>query len=176
MTEQIVVTELDAFKAQLAQALELSDRLITEVEMRDKEISIFQNVRTNLEKALESKENELQALREKLLIHEKGKILERKQNLIDRWVKKNSIPQDQLDDVYKMFEGFDTEESLTRIENTLGLNTSDKKIVAVPITKSSEELVMAQFSAVPSNQAPMDPKERVSRLHEQYVRQVQSLK
>lgn len=162
------INEIETFKARLNQSLELTAKVISDLEMREREIELFKNVRSSFEQTILVKDNEITQLKNYIEQLEKSRVIEKRKELIDSWAKKYNISHSQLTDVERILSTLETEEEISRFENLLGLSLSKEKMTPIPLTKTSEELVVEQFSNSGLNVA-VSPEDRVKHLHKRLL-------
>jgi hypothetical protein len=155
------VQELETFKAQLLQAFELNDKLLHEVESRDKEITVFKEVKMGLERVIEQQQSEITQLKEHMNTLRLEKFNEQVTVLARKWIKKYGQAEDKLPEVVVMLSKFQNEEELSRMEKLLGLETGNENSNPTPLTQTSANLVEV-FSSPKSekNLEQMSPDEK----------------
>lgn len=166
-SEEEKVEEVETFQAQLVKALELNDKLIAELQNKEEEISMFSSVKNNLEGVIEQKNAEIERLQEEVEAIEMEKFQEKVQDMSSRWVKKFGIPADKSDEIVTMLSKFQNEQELDKFESIMGLSKSTKSN-PVPLTKNSDVL-SEKFSDEKKDVQSLSPKEKINRLHEQFV-------
>lgn len=160
--------EIETFKAQLAQSLELSDRLIGELQTREKEIEMFKNVRVSFEQIIAAKDAEISQLKQELVSIETSQIIDRRKEIISTWSKKFTVSPAQVADMERILSSLETDEEITRFEALLGLSLSKEKMTPIPLTKTSGELVVEQFSSQGPEEI-LTPEQKVKSLHKQLL-------
>lgn len=164
--------EIETFKAQLAQQIDLTERLINDLTVKEKEIEMFKNVRFSFEQTLAAKDAEITQLKNALLAAEKAKINDRRKEIITMWSKKYNVTPAQLSDVERILNSLETDEEINRFESLLGLSLSKEKMTPIPLTKTSEELVVEQFSAQGVTDESLTPEQKVKMLHQRLLKNI----
>lgn len=139
------VNPIEVFKAQLAQSLELSEKLIVDLDNREREIELFSRIRESLENTLKSKDQEIEQLKNVIKQHELEKFNSRMSSLADSWIQKYGLSEDKKPEVIRMLTTFQNEEDLGRVERLLGLSLERERQTPVALTKNSDALALEQF-------------------------------
>lgn len=144
------VSEIEVFKAQLTQSLELTEKLITDLETREKELEVFTKVRQSLEATIAVKDKEIEQLKNILQNIETERFSNRINAIAESWMNKYNLGPENRPEVLDMLTTFQKEDDLARVEKLLGLSSPKEQSIIVPLTKTSNELsTVEQFSSVP---------------------------
>ena len=144
----------EKFKAQLVQSIELNDKLILELEKKEKELSIFKELQNNLELVIQEKDNVIQQFKTEMDKLQVSKFNEKKDIIVKKWVSKFNLSPDQVSGVQRMLSKFTSEDELDEIEHMLELTVTKKVFepvaLTVPtttITEQSIPVVIETFNA-----------------------------
>jgi len=130
--------EVSQFQAQLVQALELNDKLIVELEQKEKEISMFQEVRKELDNVIKQKDEYIHRFQTALEEFKNARLNERKQNIFERWMLKFNLAADQSESVQRMLSKFTSEDELVELERVMQLPADVKRQSnPLPLTQTS---------------------------------------
>lgn len=149
--EEIVEEDEDTvetFKAQLVQAFELNDKLLDEINTKDKEISVFREIKTGLEDVIETQQQEITQLKNELEGIQLSLFKDKISGLADKWIKKYGLSAEKKQEVMTMLAKFQSDEELHKVEELLGLKGVKEKSIPVPLTQTSATL-MEQFGNKP---------------------------
>jgi hypothetical protein len=166
--EEQTSNQLETFQSQLVQALELNDKLIEELRVKEKEISVFKEIKNSLDSVVQSKEEEISALKYQLEVFKAEKFQDRISTLATKWVKRYNLTDDKLPEITTMLSKFQSEEELQKMETLIGLTQGKEKSSPVPVTQNSSVLV-EQFAAGP-NYESLNPDEKMKVLLRQLER------
>lgn len=150
--------DVETFKAQLVQALSLNDKLIEEVKARDKEITVFKELKTNLDRVIDEQKNSIQTLENEIQSLKTEKIRERAEQVAKVWIKRYGLGEQDLPGVRNMLSKYTTEEELEEFERLIN-NSRNEKSSPVPATQSSAVLVET-FAKNEADYESMSPMER----------------
>lgn len=132
--------DVETFKAQLVQALSLNDKLINEVKARDKEITVFKEIKENLDRVINEQKVNIEELNNEIQDLKTQKIRERSEEIAKLWIKRYGLGENDLPGVRNMLSKYTTEEELDEFERLIK-NSRNEKSSPVPATQSSAVLV-----------------------------------
>mgnify|MGYP007071606509 CR=1 FL=1 len=144
---------VEKFKAQLIQSIEINDRLIAELEKKEKEVSIFKELQTNMELLVGEKDRIITQLQESIQTVQLSKFNERRDQVLRKWISKFNISTEQATSVQKMLSKMTSEDELVDVERLLDVAVIKKVSEPVPLTQTSTFLDNA---SAPSQVRPIE--------------------
>lgn len=152
----------EKFKAQLVQSIELNDKLILELERKEKELSLFKELQNNLELVISEKDKLIEQFKGELSNLQVSKFNDKKEIIVKKWVSKFNLSPDQVSGVQRMLSKFTSEDELDEIEHMLELTVTKKVIEPVALTVPTTTIV--EQSAIPVVETFASPDQRLAQL------------
>jgi hypothetical protein len=165
--KEVVVEEksesVEKFKAQLIQSIEINDRLIAELEKKEKELSVFKELQNNLELLVVEKDNVITQLEQSIEVVRMSRFTERKNELLRKWITKFNLSPDQTTSVQKMLSKFTSEDELGDVERMLEVSVI-KRVEPVPLTQTSTFLDNAPVALPEQPVVMLTPQQKIDQL------------
>lgn len=156
--------ELSQFKSQLIQALDLNDQLITQLEKKDKEVSVFKEMNDSLQSVVSQKDTEISRLKDELQSFKMARFNEKKDAIYAKWLSRFNLSPEQSDSVQRMLSKFTSEDELADVERMLETSSGKKESTPVAITQTSAFLDNQTVEPSVSYDA-LSPEEKLNYLH-----------
>jgi lipopolysaccharide biosynthesis regulator YciM len=156
--------EISQFKAQLAQSLELNDQVITQLEKKEKEISVFKELNDNLKSTILAKDQEISQLKAEMQMLKMSRFNEKKTDVFNKWMSQFNLSPEQTDSVQRMLSKFTSEDELEDVERMLEASSVKKESSPVALTQTSTFLENQPSENSPKYEA-LSPNEKLEYLH-----------
>lgn len=155
-------------ESKLSQALQLNQKLITELESTERELAVFSEIQTGYEEVITSHQTKIEELQHEIEQYEFEKVQSRIDDLANRWMKKYTLPAEKYGEIVDMFSRFKTEEDFNSIERVLDIPKTFKEQKSPrPLTQVSTSLKEQTPTEVALDN--MSPEQRKEALYQKYI-------
>ena len=155
----------EQFKAQLIQSLEINDKLITELERKEKEISLFKQLQESLEAVAQEKDVIIEQLKSQTQELRMSQFNEKKDIIFKKWISKFNIASEQYDSVHMMLSKFTSEDELANVERMLENSVVKRQSNPISLTQTSSQIENTVFKEEPS-MVNATPQQKVDALYQ----------